>query len=223
MTGRETNWRRLAALGTAAVAIAVFLGWQAGSMTVDPISLPPPGRWSMPAHPAENLARDRAILDARRPWGDPYASQSGGGPNGLATSARPGSAQALQWRLAGVVERPSGNFALIAKGPPRAEHLEYRAVGDKMPDGSTLVAITAESATVEGAGAEAERRVLRLFRGAASAAGKDAAPPAGKPAAAGREGMAAPPPGTSTRNPSISLRLPPDRPGSTSRSRPVMR
>jgi hypothetical protein len=175
MTGYHATWKRLGALSGIAVAVASFLGWQAGYTVVDPGPPLARTRWSLPGQVAEDPARDLAILTARRPWSDGFAGQAETGPDGQRGAAA-GSAQALQWRLAGVVERPDGNFVLIATGPPNAVKFEYRAVGDTLPDGSTLVEITSESATIQGAGKDAERRALWLFRAPASAEG-----PASKP------------------------------------------
>jgi hypothetical protein len=70
----------------------------------------------------------------------------------------------MSWQLAGVIERGGEQFALILVGQGAAARLEYRTVGDSLPDGSVLVQIDADSATSEGRQpAAAERRVYRLF------------------------------------------------------------
>jgi hypothetical protein len=180
MIAHDLGGRRLAALAAIAVAIAAFLGWQAGNTPVEPGPALAATRWSLPTHAANEPDRDLAILNSRRPWNTPEGGLSALGANG--SSASVGSAPAASWRLAGIVGRADGNFAMIAIGPPNTMKLEYRAVGDKLPDGSTLVAITPEGAAIRSDG-EAEPRLLRLFRGPASATGPTGGKATSAPAA----------------------------------------
>jgi hypothetical protein len=96
-------------------------------------------------------------LSARHPWGGGAAFQSIDSPRPLPPATRP-------WRLVGVVERGEERLALVLVGQGPEVKLEYRAVGDSLPDGSVLVQIGTDSATSEGGqSATPERRVHRLF------------------------------------------------------------
>jgi hypothetical protein len=179
MTWHNIGWQRFVVLSVIAVAIATFLGWQSGYTIAETGAPLAPTRWSLPTPISEEPDKDLATLTGRRPWSGalPGTTQGETGANRPATGSA-GSAAALTWRLAGLVERADGNFVLIATGPANAAKFEYRGLGDKLPDGSTLVEITVDHATVETGGTNRDRRVLRLFRGAAAAA---AGPPAVQP------------------------------------------
>jgi hypothetical protein len=160
----RATWMRLCALSGVAVALSAFLGWQAGETAVPAGQRLAPAKWALPTVVPEDPAKDLAALTARHPWssqfGTPDAANSGA--NGLA--AAPGTPAPVPWRLAGIIERPDGIFALIANGQPGAIKFEYRGVGDKLPDGSTLVKITADNAVTEAGGSPGEQRVYWLFR-----------------------------------------------------------
>lgn len=135
---------------------AVVLGWQSGAA---PTEAPPAARsapWVLPQIVASNAARDAAALSARRPWG---------GASSFVDIDSPRPVAATQpWQLAGVIERDNERLALVLIGRGPNAKLEYRAVGETLPDGSVLVQIGADSATSEGGqSAAAERRVHRLF------------------------------------------------------------
>jgi hypothetical protein len=159
-----TTWIRLAVLSGVAVVVSAFLGWQAGQISVPAAPPPAPIAWELSSPPTEDPARDLAILTARRPWTNASLAAGAGDaqhqPAGAAANPAPAA-----WRLAGIVQRPSENFALIVIGAAGAAKLEYHRVGDVLPDGSTLVQITSETAITESAGAAGARRVYWLFRG----------------------------------------------------------
>ena len=152
------NLARLAALGGLAGLLALFLGWQAGETVVS--ADPPPARvaWRLPALAEVDSTKELAVLTARKPWGEETAA----GP----VVVVPGAARPLEWRLAGVVERPDGVFALIAIGKSGPMKYEYREVGGKLPDGSTVVKITNEYVKIRSRDDGDDERVLWLFRGA---------------------------------------------------------
>jgi hypothetical protein len=160
----RASWMRLSVLGGVAVALSAFLGWQAGETAVPAGPRPAPAKWALPTVVPEDPAKDVAALTARHPWSS--LSGTADGVNGGATgpAGAPGTPAPVPWRLAGIVERPDGIFALIANGQPGAITFEYRSIGDKLPDGSTLVKITSDSAVTEAGGSPGEQRVYWLFR-----------------------------------------------------------
>ena len=155
----ETNWLRLGGLAVLAVLLAVFFGWQSGEMTVPAAVTPPRASWNLPNVPEIDTAKDLAVLKERKPWGDL-------GKKDAAASAQ-AKAAPPEWRLAGVVDRPDGSYALIAVGKPPSIKYEYRAVGDKLPDGSTLIELSQDSATTKADDQDGTQTVHRLLEGAA--------------------------------------------------------
>lgn len=155
MNGRT----RLALLAAIAIVAAMFLGWQRGEMLVPPAAAPVAERWTLPAATEEDANKEMSFLSERHPWG-------GGRDKPGETPVGPDKINRTTWRLAGIVERTEGRFALVAIGPPGTANLEYRALGDQLPDGSRLVEITPDSATSEGVEPGAARHTFQLFRGA---------------------------------------------------------
>jgi hypothetical protein len=158
-----TTWIRLAVLSGIAAVVSAFLGWQAGQIAVLAGPPPAPAPWVLPPQPTEDPTKDLAILTARRPWTNPFLA-AGADPKQL-DAARAANPPPVAWRLAGIVQRPGENFALILVGQPGAAKLEYRRVGDALPDGSTLVEITSDNAVAKPAGSSGQQRVYWLFRG----------------------------------------------------------
>ncbi len=147
---------QLAAAFAALLAAAAVLGWHAGAAPSSAAAAAAPARWALPPVNARDPAHDAAILTARHPWGGGAAFRD------IDTPA-PASA-AMPWHLAGIVERGDERLALVLVGNGPTAKLEYRAVGDSLPDGSVLVQIGADSATSEGGqSAAAVQRVYRLF------------------------------------------------------------
>lgn len=139
----------------ALLAAAATLGWQNGAIAGKPAAPPRPIAWSLPQSAARDPAGDLAMLEARHPWGGRAAFRD--------IDAGPPPAQA-PWHLAGIVERGDERLAMIFVGIGPAAKLEYRSLGENLPDGSVLVQIGADSATSErGKSSVAERRVYRLF------------------------------------------------------------
>lgn len=158
----RATWLRLTVLAGVVMALAGFLGWQSGETPAPAAARPAPAKWTLPNFAPEDRVKDLAELNARHPWSNPSgaAGAVGVGDKGRNTAQGP----PLQWRLAGIVERLDGKLALIATGQPGSLKFEYRNVGDQLPDGSTLVEITADSAVARSDGAPGEQRVYRLFR-----------------------------------------------------------
>ena len=139
------------------LAAAIILGWRTGDPTKAPPAAAAPVAWELPQIAARDPSQDVAILTARHPWGGGAGFQS-------IDSPRPPPAAVRPWRLVGVIERGEERLALVLVGPGPDGKLEYRAVGDSLPDGSVLVQIGTDSATSEGGqSATPERRVHRLF------------------------------------------------------------
>lgn len=145
---------QLGAICGALFLCAIVLGWRAGEAPAPSTAPAAAAEWALPGAKATDPERDMAVLAARRPWG----SQSFRDPEeGVAPP--PG-----QWRLAGIVLRGDKRLALILLGSGPTATLEYRAVGDRLPDNSVLVQIDADSATSEGGASGATvRRAYRLF------------------------------------------------------------
>ena len=151
--------RRRLQLGAAFLALfggAVLLGWRSGAPAGTALPAARSAPWVLPQIVARDAARDAAILSARRPWG---------GASSFVDIDSPRPPPTVQpWQLAGVIERDNERLALVLIGRGPGAKLEYRAVGETLPDGSVLVQIGADSATSEGGqSAAAERRVHRLF------------------------------------------------------------
>jgi len=139
----------------AATLLAAALGWQVGQPPTTAAPITTPANWALPTLAGRDPGPDAAILAARHPWG---------GRAGFRDVDAPAPAPGSSWRLAGIVERGDERLALVLIGPGPTGRLEYRAVGDALPDGSVLVQIDADSATSEGGQSEAAgRRVYRLF------------------------------------------------------------
>jgi hypothetical protein len=141
----------------ALLAAAIILGWHAGAPPTAIAAAEAPAPWALPLVTPRDPAADAVILRARHPWGGRDAFRDPEVPPPPPPAATP-------WQLAGVIERGDQRLAFVLVGKGAAAKLEYRAVGDSLPDGSVLVQIDADSATSEGGkSAAAERRVYRLF------------------------------------------------------------
>jgi hypothetical protein len=132
----------------------VVLGWRAGRPGPAPQAAVDKTPWAVPAPAAADPARDAAILRARWPWGGTVAFRD--------IDAGPPAAPSQPWALVGTIARDAERFALIRVGPGPAGRIEYRGVGDKMPDGSRLDEIAGDSVTTQ-AGGNAAPVVHRLF------------------------------------------------------------
>ena len=148
--------RRTVLFGLLAVLVfagAAALGWRAGRPEPAPQATAGATPWDLPRRIAANREHDAAILRARRPWGGAAAFRD--------IDAGP-PAPGQPWTLVGTITRDAEQFALIRVGPGPAGPLEYRVVGDRMPDGSILDGIAADSITTRAAGGGAPV-VHRLF------------------------------------------------------------
>ena len=150
---------RLAAATGIVVVCAGALGWRAGE-TAPPAALPlAKESGSTGALARDDVAKDVAVLTSRRPWG---------GPNRRNGPERARQERVQPWRLAGIIERGSEKFALIASGSGRAVRFDYRKIGEAFPDGSILMQITPDSAKTKsssssGPSDSATTHVYRLF------------------------------------------------------------
>jgi hypothetical protein len=140
-------------------ACAVALGWSGGGDVVVPhAATPKPIPWSLPRPRPNTLAKDLATIANGKPWHRGY-----GGAHGAELAGAHGRGAAPpQWRLAGVVERSGEHFALVESGAGRSAKLHYFRVGEALPDGSVLVALTRDSATAQ-SGKPPKPRVYHLF------------------------------------------------------------
>jgi hypothetical protein len=154
----------VAALGLIA---AVWLGWDAGNVELPPRSAAPPLPWSLPKPVHVALAPALAELKSRHPWTGLFTLNAASVTGVARRVAKPAAAGAgpvpPSWRLAGIVERSDSRFALITSGAGPAARLAYLRVGDQLPDGSRLVGIAADSATIADAKTPARQRIYRLY------------------------------------------------------------
>jgi hypothetical protein len=149
---------QLCAAFAALMAGAIVLGWRTGEAPANTTAPAAPADWALPQVNPPDPARDATILTARHPWGGGAAFRD------IDAGPRAPSAPAVPWRLAGIVVRGDERLALVMTGQGAGTKLEYRATGDRLPDGSVLVQIGADSATSQnGEPPVAERRVYRLF------------------------------------------------------------
>jgi hypothetical protein len=153
----RVGWVRLAVAAGTIVSGAVLLGWRAGNTPVPPLPPRAATPWSLPRLDADDPAKDLAVLTARHPW-------TSGGPGRRALGPAAAPPPPINWRLAGIITRNDVTFALIAIGRPGTpSKLEYRRVGDALPDGSILVGINSDNAVSEDKGKAKKQRVFRLF------------------------------------------------------------
>jgi hypothetical protein len=152
---------RQAQLGLATGALAacaMIIGWHAGKIPVPRATPAPPTAWELPRPAASDTAGDLAVLRSRKPWGGRTAFVDS------EIAPAPQSQNAEPWRLAGIIERDHKALALILIGSGPTARLEYRAIGDRLPDGSVFVQIDADSATAqEGQPSAVVQHVYRLF------------------------------------------------------------
>jgi hypothetical protein len=159
MTGSALlRGRRLMQLSIACSAllvVAILAGWHAGDAPADEAARLAPAAWTLPSPNVRDPEQDVATINSRQPWGGRAAFRD---PE---LAPPPGNAV---WRLAGIVERGGERLVLIMVGPGAGAMLEYRSVGESLPDGSVLVRIDPDSATSQrGQSVTAERSVHRLF------------------------------------------------------------
>jgi hypothetical protein len=154
-TARRTMIR-LAGVAVVLIAGAVVLGWRAGETAVPP--LPPLAKdaWSTVTASADDPVKDFQIMRGRHPWTGfldmTKRLQVNRGPAAAAAAAarRPAPVKPkVPWRLAGIILRGDESFVLIATGQAAKTTLEYRRVGDSLPDGSILVQIMPDSAKTQ--------------------------------------------------------------------------
>jgi hypothetical protein len=144
----------IAALAGSAMAIAALLGWHAGDLSTVAMPSEAPVSWSLPPPQVADIDRDLAILAARKPWGGSKSFSDLETPPPLVAA----------WRLVGIVQRGDQRYALIRVGPGPNAKVEYRGVGDTLPDGGRLVQIDTDSATSSSDNpSPTDRRVHRLF------------------------------------------------------------
>jgi hypothetical protein len=145
---RVTLYRIGAGFGFA-VLIALFLGWGSGYTPPPPLTRAAPEQWKLNPPAPPDAAKDLATLKARHPWSADLPGAAAGGAGGTGGAGGPGAPADPQavWRLAGVIERGDERFALIAIGVEPSVTLEYKKIGDALPDGTVLVQITPNSAT----------------------------------------------------------------------------
>ena len=117
------------------------------------------------------------IVAARESWSEPSTQSKDPGavlarlaqhplwriePRQNAGVAAPSLPPATKWHLAGVIadrDHPSAVIFVERQGAP-GEGLQYRQVGDQLPDGARLVAISVTSITVESGGVQKQMKLL---------------------------------------------------------------
>jgi len=166
---------RIAGAAVVVFVVAVTLGWRAGETAVPPLPPLAKDNWSLPKVQAEDTVKDLAIMKGKHPWTGfldmtkrltlerPNAAK----PAPVVRKAPP--KPKVPWRLAGIIQRGEESFVLIATGQAAKTKLEYRHVGDSLPDGSILVQIMPDSAKTQSPSSDSsasdnpETSVYRLF------------------------------------------------------------
>jgi hypothetical protein len=146
-------------LAGSTLAVALALGWLSGEPPAPAAGAAANEGWALPQPAPPDVAGDVAELTRRHPW-SATADARGGAAAGAPLVTGPQAA----WRLAGIVERGDERFALLAFGASPAARIEYKRVGDSFPDGTTLIRVTADSATTEDTRSPAApEQTYRLF------------------------------------------------------------
>ncbi|MFZ2004681.1 MAG: hypothetical protein WAV02_06325 [Stellaceae bacterium] len=151
--------RRVVVLGLGALvmlAVAVMAGWRSGSAVGATAPPTPATAWELPHPKVADTEQEADILRRLKPWGGQVAFNGSEAPT-------PVRAAAVAWRLVGTVDRATEWYALISVAGQADGHVEYRTIGDLMPDGGKLLKINADSVTVQGTDANSEGVVYRLF------------------------------------------------------------
>jgi hypothetical protein len=103
--------------------------------------------WNVPKPAVTYLSRYATILAQRQPFGAPApsAASAPGGPGGAGgqNAPAPGAAEAVKWRVNGIVTTDASRYlvVMIQKPGENTGRPELRRVGDALPDGSTVRAI----------------------------------------------------------------------------------
>jgi hypothetical protein len=160
MIGRMSPRRRrgtvLPAAGILIVASAVMLGWRDTQPIAPRDAAIPAAQWALPSPRHDDAEADAAVLRARRPWGGSTAFHD--------TEAPAAPPVAATWRLVGTIARDDRRLALVEVGPQPESKLEYRGIGDRLPDSSVVMQIEPDSITTQGGeGLPAGPIVHRLF------------------------------------------------------------
>lgn len=144
--------------GAAGLALAVGLGWLDAPATAPPAYAPPAEAWSLPTLAQSQSGRGLAEVTALRPWSADRRPAAPPNPSPTAGPAPEG------WRLAGIVLRGEERFVLITGGSVNSQDVEYKRVGDTLPDGSIILQISQDSVITEGgASSPGGRTTHRLF------------------------------------------------------------
>jgi hypothetical protein len=142
----------------AGTATLVFVGLAAGWLMADdgPDTTKlaaPKESWQEPGLNQPDTAKSLATLAQHSLWGD--------------ATAKPGAALAdkaktADWRLSGIVTQSGPPMAVILTTEPgkTVPHEQYKKIGDDLPDGSHIVAITKTTMTVTG---DSGQRQVKLF------------------------------------------------------------
>jgi len=165
---------RLGAVALVLTAGSAALGWRAGETPLPPPSAIPKESWELREIKPEDTTTLVGVLAARHPWaGFIDASKRPDLRRAARTPPKRPPPPPPPWRLAGIVQRGDESFVLIATGQAAQTKIEYRRVGESLPDGSILVQILPDSAKTQPASAapdsddsppeNPETRVYRLF------------------------------------------------------------
>jgi hypothetical protein len=179
MIGLQSSMRRnllrIAGVAVVLVAVAVGVGWRAGKTEVPPLPPLPKDSWSLPKADAEDTAKDLAVMKGKHPWTGfldmtkrVTLNKRSATQTPARTAPRPAPARPqVPWRLAGVIQRGDESLVLIATGKEPKTILEYKKVGDSLPDGSILVQIMSDSAKTQAPASESstseDPKIYRLF------------------------------------------------------------
>lgn len=145
----------IAATLVAAATLSLAFGWQMGQETQQSALAPAAEAWSLPQPQETAPGQDMAEITTKRPWA---AEGRAAGMGAIRPDAGSG---ATGWRLAGTVQRGDQQFALIARGTA----LEYKRVGDSLPDGSIILQINQDGVITDGGSSSPDKKTRHTLFG----------------------------------------------------------
>ena len=145
---------RLLAGAATLLVVGLGVGWLMADDGPDTTKLAAPKEsWQEPGLGQPDTAKSLASLAQHSLWGD--------------AAAKPGAAAAdkaktADWRLSGIVTQGSAPMAVILMTEPgkTVQRAQTKKIGDDLPDGSHIVAITKTTMTVAG---DSGQRQVKLF------------------------------------------------------------
>lgn len=142
MTSSKTT---LIAAIAAALVCAFAFGWVATEMPSAAAVRAEADRWQPPSLIPAAVEESLKMINERHPWGAPA-------PAAPAAAQAPGAAAApaATWRLAGtVIEGAQSRVVMLYSAQPGGPvEIRYVALGEKLPDGRSVINVTGDTITL---------------------------------------------------------------------------